>query len=79
MDKGDQVVEAFGKRVRQLRESRKPKISQEAFALEAKIDRSYYGRIERGSANLTLKQIALIAEALDVPIAKLFKEPRIKS
>lgn len=70
MEKHNDVIEAFGKRVRELREA--GDYSQERFAIEAGIDRSYYGRIERSEANPTLRQIAAIAEVLKIPIATLF-------
>jgi transcriptional regulator with XRE-family HTH domain len=73
MDKYDKVIEAFGKRVKKLRVEHG--YSQEAFAQEAGIDRSYYGRIERGDANLTLRNIAAIADVLDLSIPELFMEP----
>lgn len=73
MDKYDEIIESFGMRVREMREEYG--YSQEAFAQEAGIDRSYYGRIERGDANLTLKQIAAIAERFGITIPELFGRP----
>jgi len=46
--------------------------SQESFAVAAGIDRSYYGRIERGTANPTLKNIQAIADVLEITISQLF-------
>jgi transcriptional regulator with XRE-family HTH domain len=68
--KYDEINEDFGKAVKALRVEEN--YSQEEFALQAGIDRSYYGRIERGEANPTLRNIAAIAEVLRVPIADLF-------
>lgn len=76
MEKYDDVISKFGKRVRELRE--KSGYSQEQFAIEAEIDRSYYGRIERSEANPTLRQIAAIANVLDVPISFLFGTQKSK-
>lgn len=59
----------FGKRVRQLRKVKG--VSQEAFAHEIKIDRSYFGSIERGERNVSLENICLIAKGLGVPPAQL--------
>lgn len=59
----------FGRRVRQLRKAKG--VSQEAFAHEIKIDRSYFGSIERGERNVSLENICLIAEGLGVPPAQL--------
>lgn len=41
------------------------KLSQEALAHNAGIDRSHMGRIERGERNLTLLNLIRVAEALD--------------
>jgi transcriptional regulator with XRE-family HTH domain len=62
----------FGARVRQLRKARK--LSQEALALEAGLDRSYVGSIERGTSNVALINIHRIAEALGVGASELFGE-----
>lgn len=59
----------FGKRVRQLRKEKG--VSQEAFAHEIQIDRSYFGSIERGERNVSLENICLIAKGLGVPPAQL--------
>lgn len=68
----DPIVRDFGFRVRSLREA--AGYSQESFAEMAGFGRSFYGRIERGEANVTLQVVARIASALDIPIAKLFPE-----
>ena len=65
----DDVKLLFGRRVRQLRKARG--VSQEAFAHEIKIDRSYYGSIERGKRNVSLEHICLIANGLGVQPAEL--------
>lgn len=50
-------------------------LSQERLALEADIDRSYVGRIERGTENVTVTALDAIAKALGVPVSRLFSEP----
>ncbi len=65
----DDVKVLFGRRVRQLRKAKG--VSQEAFAHEIKIDRSYFGSIERGERNVSLDNICLIANGLGVPPAQL--------
>ncbi|RWO81055.1 helix-turn-helix transcriptional regulator [Mesorhizobium sp.] len=50
-------------------------LSQERLALEAGIDRSYVGRVERGSENVTITTLELIAAVLQVSIASLLQEP----
>lgn len=65
----EDVKVLFGRRVRQLRKEKG--VSQEAFAHEIKIDRSYFGSIERGERNVSLENICLIAKGLGVPPAQL--------
>ncbi|MGC4409966.1 XRE family transcriptional regulator (plasmid) [Rhizobium rosettiformans] len=50
-------------------------LSQERLALETDIDRSYVGRIERGTENVTVAALDAIARALGVPVSRLFVEP----
>lgn len=62
----------LGRNLRRLRVSRG--YSQERLAFEAKIDRAYVGRIERGSENVTIARIEALAEVLDVAIKEFFDE-----
>jgi transcriptional regulator with XRE-family HTH domain len=66
----EDVIVVLGKRIRQLRQ--RTGLSQERFAAKAGLDRTYYAGIERGERNPSVKQLAKIAAALDVPIATLF-------
>jgi transcriptional regulator with XRE-family HTH domain len=56
--------------IRAQREKRD--ISQEAFAAEIGVHRTYYGAIERGGQNLTLSSIERIAAGLGVSVSSLF-------
>ncbi|MDM9622008.1 transcriptional regulator [Rhizobium sp. AC44/96] len=49
-------------------------LSQERLALEASIDRSYVGRVERGEENVTVATLEAIANVLSVSVASLFEE-----
>ena len=60
----------FGERVRQLRKEQG--YSQEAFADECELHRTYIGAIERGERNVAIDNIAKSAKALKVDIAELF-------
>jgi len=64
----------FGTRVRELRAERG--WSQENFASEVGLDRSYIGGVERGERNVSLENICLIAKALNVPPGELFSSWR---
>jgi transcriptional regulator with XRE-family HTH domain len=63
------IQQRFGERVREVRRSKG--ISQEALAEKAGLSPAYFGRVERGGPNVTLKTIYKIARALDVPAKKL--------
>ena len=62
----------FGKAVRRLRA--RAGFSQEKFAAKAKINRSYYGSIERGQVNISLESIERIAGALKLTVGELMTE-----
>ena len=52
-----------GKNIRKIRKEKG--FSQESLALQAKLDRSYVGRIERGEANISLDVLYLLAATID--------------
>lgn len=62
---------AFGARVRYLRKNQG--YSQEGFAFEVGLDRTYIGGIERGERNVSLDNIYRIAGALKTPVGALFE------
>ncbi len=66
----EDIVVILGKRLRELRG--RTGLSQEKFAAKAGLDRTYYAGIERGERNPSVKQLAKIATALEVPIGALF-------
>ncbi len=51
-------------------------LSQEALAVDAGIDRSYVGRIERGVENPTVETLDRLAAALEVVVAELLLVPK---
>ena len=57
---------ALGQQIRKVRESRD--ISQEDFAFQAGIDRSYYGSIERGERNVAALNLMRIAATLNCEV-----------
>jgi len=50
-------------------------ISQEHLAVDAGIDRTYVGRLERGRENPTVAVLERITAALGIPIVELFVVP----
>lgn len=61
---------ALGQVIKDLRG--RQHLSQERLALEAGIDRSYLGRIERGDNNPAALTLVRIAMALQTSVAQLF-------
>jgi transcriptional regulator with XRE-family HTH domain len=68
---GDQVLIGLGAAIRNAR--LELGLSQEALAIDAGIDRSYMGGIERGEHNLAAINIVKIANALEVKPSALFE------
>ena len=68
--KNAKLTKAFGKKLRQIRISKK--ISQEYLADEAGVPVSQIGRIERGEINTTISTAYLLAAKLGVTIDDLF-------
>jgi transcriptional regulator with XRE-family HTH domain len=63
------ILKDFGKRVRERRTALG--VSQEAFAAKCNLDRTYISGIERGKRNVSLRNIEVIAKALDTSISEL--------
>jgi PAS domain S-box-containing protein len=63
--------QALSETLRELRERRPGKPSQEALADEIGMDRSYWGDLERGERSLTLYNLWRIAQALRVSPSRL--------
>ena len=68
---------AVGRNLRAYREARG--LSQEAFADELGVHRTYMGGIERGERNLTLKSLERIASQLDLDPLALLQPPEAES
>jgi transcriptional regulator with XRE-family HTH domain len=51
------------------------RLSQEALAAEANVDRSYVGRMERGLENPTVSVLERIASTLDADVIEFFRTP----
>ncbi len=66
----DSVLLSFGQRVQKLRTDKH--LSQEQLAEAAGLHRTYIGMVERAERNISLKNIARIARALQVDMKELF-------
>lgn len=71
MKRDPDILLQFGQRVRELR--KQAGFSQEAFADECGLDRTYMGGIERGERNVALRNIHRIAQALGVSLSTLME------
>ncbi len=60
----------LGSRIRELRKVKG--YSQEGFAAEIGLDRTYMGSVERGERNIATLNLIRIAKSLDVEIGELF-------
>jgi transcriptional regulator with XRE-family HTH domain len=65
------AIIALGNAIRAARKARG--YTQEKFAAEADIDRSYYGAIERGEFNLTVDTLLKITDGLQITAFELFQ------
>lgn len=70
MKKNETIEVAFGTRVREMRA--KTGLSQEKFALEIGMDRTYLASVEAGRRNLSLKNIKKLADGFNVTLSELF-------
>ena len=62
-------LDRFGRAIRNLRKERG--FSQESLALEADINRTYMGGLERGEENVSLLTILKICAVLDVKASEI--------
>lgn len=62
-------VDAFGKHIKQLRNSKK--LSREAVAAYAEIEVMQIYRIETGKVNTTISTLLALSKALEVPPSEL--------
>ncbi len=72
---GDASLVALGEAIRSTRTSLG--LSQEAMAVDAELDRSYVGGIERGEHNITVMNLKKIAEALHTKPSALLAAARL--
>ncbi|KOY13061.1 helix-turn-helix domain-containing protein [Paenibacillus xylanivorans] len=70
MNEDKEVLKLVGARIRALRKERG--YSQESLGEKGGFHFSYIGQIERGEKNVSLVNLAKIAESLDVNLVQLF-------
>ncbi|MBS0289162.1 MAG: helix-turn-helix transcriptional regulator [Proteobacteria bacterium] len=69
MEKKHPNLIKIGKKIREIRKQKG--FSQEAFAAEAQLGRTYMGRIERGEQNVSIQNLIQIALTLKVEVGEL--------
>lgn len=62
----------LGTRIRELRKDKG--FSQENFAAEVGLDRTYMGGVERGERNIAALNLIRIAQCLNLEVGELFPE-----
>lgn len=70
MEKNFDVEKRFGAKLAYIRKSKK--FSQIKLAELVDMNFNYIGQIERGEANVTIKTMHVLANALDVELKELF-------
>lgn len=71
MSKNIGVEKRFGAKLAYIRKSKK--LSQMKLAEIVDMNFNYIGQIERGEANVTIKTMITLADALDVELKELFE------
>jgi len=64
-----QLLEAFGKRIKELRTERS--LSQEELAFQTGFHRTYIGMVERGERNLSLANVGVFSKTFEMSISEL--------
>ncbi len=73
---GIDITQKVGQRIRQLR--KKLKLSQEALALKAEVDRTYVTDVEAGRRNVSLEILERLIKALEVSFTEFFTSKEFK-
>lgn len=64
------IQQKYGIVIKELRNS--TGLSQEKFALQIGMDRTYYASVESGKRNISIQNIEKIANGLAIPISDIF-------
>lgn len=65
------IQKEFGWACKKLREAKG--LSQEKFALQIEMDRTYYASVESGKRNISIQNIKKIADGFGISVSQLFK------
>ena len=67
------ITEIIGKRIKKLR-IQNTGLSQEKFANEIAMDRTYFAGVENGKRNISVLNLEKIVNGLNVSFSEFFKE-----
>jgi len=65
------IQKKLGKRIQNLR--KETGLSQEKFALQINMDRTYFASVEAGKRNIAIINIQKIANGLKISLSELFR------
>lgn len=65
------ITVLLGNRIQELR--KQTELSQEKFALQIGMDRTYFASVEAGKRNVAIRNIKKIADGLGVSLSTLFE------
>lgn len=65
------IKKEFGERIKSLRSQEK--LSQEKFALQIDMDRTYLASVESGKRNISIENIYKIANGFGITLEELFR------
>jgi transcriptional regulator with XRE-family HTH domain len=71
------IKQTLGKRVKELRDNLK--LSQEALADKAELDRTFINHVENGRRNISIDNIHKIVHALEISIYEFFNTNDFKA
>ena len=66
------ITEQLGQRIKELRNA--TGLSQERFALQIGMDRTYFASVDAGRRNISICNIKKIADGLGVSLSDLFRD-----
>lgn len=66
------IRKKLGNKIKDLR-TNKLKLSQEKFALQIDMDRTYLASVEAGKRNISIDNLAKISKGLNVSLSELFQ------
>jgi len=65
------IQQSLGTKIQSLR--KQTGLSQEKFALQIGMDRTYFASVEAGKRNISIQNIKKIAEGLEISLSELFQ------